>query len=125
MATLLLALLKALAADADDDDGGGGPTPSPRIVAMSATLDAQLIAGYLGDAPVVRIPGRMHPVSTAHLEQVLEMLGRRPSSSTHHHHHHHHTPRGAPQRSALAVLLDLILGILLQWDEVGRLVVRE
>jgi len=33
-----------------------------RVVVMSATLDAERVASYLGDAPVVSIPGGLHPV---------------------------------------------------------------
>jgi len=34
-----------------------------RIVVMSATLDAQAVAAFLGECPVVAVPGRPHPVA--------------------------------------------------------------
>jgi ATP-dependent helicase HrpB len=36
------------------------------IVVMSATLDAQPVARFLNDAPVVRVEGRLHPVAIAY-----------------------------------------------------------
>merc|ERR1719424_2626239 len=33
-----------------------------KIVVMSATMDAQKMQGYFDDAPLLNIPGRMHPV---------------------------------------------------------------
>ncbi|HEX6241596.1 MAG TPA: ATP-dependent helicase HrpB [Polyangiales bacterium] len=39
-----------------------------RIVVMSATLDAERLAGFL-DAPVLRVPGRAFPVHVEHLER--------------------------------------------------------
>jgi ATP-dependent helicase HrpB len=33
-----------------------------RLVVMSATLDAAAVAAYLGDCPVLEVPGRLHPV---------------------------------------------------------------
>ncbi|MBM4015807.1 MAG: ATP-dependent helicase HrpB [Planctomycetes bacterium] len=34
-----------------------------RLVVMSATLDAAPLSRFLGDAPVVAVPGRLHPVA--------------------------------------------------------------
>jgi len=34
-----------------------------RIVVMSATLDVQSVSRFLGDAPVVTVPGALHPLS--------------------------------------------------------------
>lgn len=34
------------------------------LVVMSATIDAQSVAGFLGDCPVVQVPGRVFPVET-------------------------------------------------------------
>ena len=34
-----------------------------RIVVMSATLDVQSVARFLGDAPVVNVPGALHPLT--------------------------------------------------------------
>ena len=42
--------------------------PDLRIVVMSATLDAEKVATFL-DAPIVRVPGRTHPVEITHLER--------------------------------------------------------
>ncbi len=42
--------------------------PDLRIVVMSATLDAAPIARYLGDCPVIEVPGRLHPVEIEHAE---------------------------------------------------------
>jgi len=38
-----------------------------RLLVMSATLDAEAVAGLLGGAPVVRCHGRSHPVATHEL----------------------------------------------------------
>jgi ATP-dependent RNA helicase HrpB len=38
--------------------------PDLQIVVMSATLDAEPIAAFLGDAPILRVPGRSFPVET-------------------------------------------------------------
>lgn len=37
-----------------------------RLVVMSATLDAERVAAYLDDCPVVAVPGRAHPVEVRH-----------------------------------------------------------
>ena len=37
-----------------------------RIVVMSATLDAQQVAAYLGDAPIFDIPGQLFPLDVAY-----------------------------------------------------------
>lgn len=37
-----------------------------RILVMSATLDAGQVARYLGDCPVVQVPGRLHPLEIAY-----------------------------------------------------------
>ena len=39
-----------------------------RIVVMSATLDVQSVARFLGDAPVVNVPGALHPLTIEHGE---------------------------------------------------------
>jgi ATP-dependent helicase HrpB len=43
--------------------------PDLRIVAMSATMDAEPAARFLGDAPVVESAGFLHPVEIRHLER--------------------------------------------------------
>jgi len=42
--------------------------PELRIVVMSATLDAERVAEFLG-APIVNVPGRTHPVEVSYLER--------------------------------------------------------
>jgi ATP-dependent helicase HrpB len=37
-----------------------------RIVVMSATLDAEPVARFLADCPVIEVPGRVHPVEIAY-----------------------------------------------------------
>jgi ATP-dependent helicase HrpB len=37
-----------------------------RIVVMSATLDVHSVARFLGDAPVVNVPGALHPLTIEH-----------------------------------------------------------
>ena len=66
-----------------DDEGGADAAspppplpPLPKVVCMSATLDADLFARYLGKGtPVVKVPGRTFPVRDLHLEQILELVG--------------------------------------------------
>ncbi len=54
-----------------------------RIVVMSATIDAARVAAFLGDCPVVDVPGRTHPIDVIYqpgvaLEDVVrERLGPR------------------------------------------------
>jgi ATP-dependent helicase HrpB len=43
-----------------------GPRPDLRLVVMSATLAAAPVARYLGDAPVLEVPGRRFEVSVEH-----------------------------------------------------------
>ena len=45
-----------------------------KLVVMSATLDAELFCGYLGNCAAVSAPGRTHPVTTIHLERIHDML---------------------------------------------------
>ncbi len=40
--------------------------PELRVVVMSATLDAQPVARYLGDCPTMTVEGRLHPVTIEH-----------------------------------------------------------
>lgn len=39
---------------------------------MSATVDAEKIAGYFGGCPILRVPGRTFPVDVRYLEDALE-----------------------------------------------------
>ena len=48
--------------------------PPLKLVVMSATLDARLFSGYLGECAVVSAPGRTHPVTTVYLEDAHEAL---------------------------------------------------
>ena len=41
--------------------------PDLRLVAMSATLDAERLGTHMGDVPVLRSEGRLYPVSVEHL----------------------------------------------------------
>ncbi len=45
-----------------------GPRPDLRLVLMSATLDADAIATWLDDAPVLHAPGRVFPVAIEHAQ---------------------------------------------------------
>jgi ATP-dependent helicase HrpB len=45
--------------------------PDLRIIVMSATIDAERVAQFLGGAPIVRVPGRMHPVEIHHAQRPL------------------------------------------------------
>ena len=45
-----------------------------KLVVMSATLDAELFCGYLGNCAAVSAPGRTHPVTTVHLERIHDVL---------------------------------------------------
>ena len=45
-----------------------------KLIVMSATLDAELFCGYLGNCAAVSAPGRTHPVTTIHLERIHDML---------------------------------------------------
>src|SRR5690606_35765354 len=42
---------------------------------MSATVDAEKFSRYLGDAPVLNVPGRTFPVQTHFLEDAIEISG--------------------------------------------------
>jgi ATP-dependent helicase HrpB len=37
-----------------------------RIVVMSATMDAGRVSAYLGDCPVIEVPGRLHPIDISY-----------------------------------------------------------
>jgi len=43
--------------------------PELRLVVMSATLDAEPVAAFLADAPIIRSEGRAFPVEIEHVEQ--------------------------------------------------------
>lgn len=44
---------------------------------MSATVDADKLAGYMGGCPVINVPGRTFPVTAYHLEDAVEMSNYR------------------------------------------------
>ncbi|GAA5943107.1 hypothetical protein JCM1841_003894 [Sporobolomyces salmonicolor] len=44
-----------------------------KVILMSATVDAEKIAAYMGGCPVVRVPGRTFPVTAYFLEDVVEL----------------------------------------------------
>ena len=48
--------------------------PRLRVVLMSATVDAEKFARYLGRAPVLNVPGRTFPVQTQYLEDAVEVV---------------------------------------------------
>ena len=54
----------------------------PRVIAMSATVDAEAFASFFGGCPILKVPGRTFPVTTSHLEDVAELIGHKgvPSS---------------------------------------------
>lgn len=65
----LLAILRRLVAER-------AATPRPlKIVLMSATIDLELLSGYLGGCPTLSAKGRTFPVEQFFLEDVYEMTG--------------------------------------------------
>ncbi|KAK2750718.1 hypothetical protein FQN57_002791 [Myotisia sp. PD_48] len=52
-----------------------------KLILMSATVDAQKFANYFGKTPVLNVPGRMFPVETKYLEDVIELTKHRPDDS--------------------------------------------
>uniref|UniRef100_A0A131YYR2 ATP-dependent RNA helicase DHX30 n=1 Tax=Rhipicephalus appendiculatus TaxID=34631 RepID=A0A131YYR2_RHIAP len=57
----LLALLRALLSS----------NTSIKVILMSATINAEKFSEYFDDAPVIRIPGRTHPVTQFFLEDLI------------------------------------------------------
>ncbi len=53
--------------------------PDLRVILMSATVDVTLFTKYFGDAPVIEIPGKIHPVNVFYLEDIVETLDYTPS----------------------------------------------
>ncbi|KAH0051792.1 hypothetical protein KCU96_g23263, partial [Aureobasidium melanogenum] len=49
--------------------------PDLKVVLMSATVDAQRFSSYLGNAPIVTVPGRTFPVAAKYLEDAIELTG--------------------------------------------------
>lgn len=50
-------------------DAQRGLRPELRLLVMSATLEAETVAGLLGNAPVIRCSGRSFPVEIRHLQR--------------------------------------------------------
>lgn len=50
------------------------------VVVMSATLDAEPVAKFLGDCPILRVPGRVFPVDIEHVARGIEWLEDRITS---------------------------------------------
>ena len=55
-----------------------------RVVVMSATLDAGRVAAFLGDCPVVAVPGRTHPLTIEYAPRHAARRGRRRPAAAHH-----------------------------------------
>ena len=77
---LCIAMLREVASTVRDD---------LHLVVMSATIDAQAVARYLGDCPIISVPGRLFPVdtefapiATAHDRRALPNHIAMPSSAT-------------------------------------------
>ena len=49
--------------------------PHLRLVLMSATVREDLFSGYFNNCPVIKVPGRTHPVADYHLEDILLAVG--------------------------------------------------
>ena len=88
LSDLLLALLRRCVLADDDafditDDAAATTTARfapPRVIAMSATIDAEAFSSYFGEGcPIIHVPGRTFPVSTMHLEEIVTMTGCRSS----------------------------------------------
>jgi ATP-dependent helicase HrpB len=47
--------------------------PDLRIIVMSATLDAERVSHFLGDCPIVCVPGRTFPIEIKHTKQPLSI----------------------------------------------------
>lgn len=46
-----------------------------KVILMSATVDAERLSAYMGNAPVISVPGRTFPVEHYFLEDAIEMTG--------------------------------------------------
>ncbi|KDE09069.1 hypothetical protein MVLG_00787 [Microbotryum lychnidis-dioicae p1A1 Lamole] len=53
-----------------------------KVILMSATVDAEKIASYMGDCPVITVPGRTFPVTPHFLEDVIELTQYRLTPTT-------------------------------------------
>eukprot|EP00898_Chlorokybus_atmophyticus_P004343 jgi/Chlat1/490/Chrsp103S00981 len=78
----LLIILREIVRRRRDSCNSGGDLPPLKLVLMSATLDAELFAGYFQDylhqtCPVLSAPGRTFPVDAHYLEDIYEKTGYR------------------------------------------------
>ena len=48
--------------------------PDLKLVVMSATLEAEKFQGYFLDAPLMKVPGRLHPVEIFYTQVSHELL---------------------------------------------------
>ena len=48
--------------------------PDLKIILMSATLNTEIFSTYFNHAPIIHIEGRMYPVNTMFLENILDIL---------------------------------------------------
>ncbi|KAL9184942.1 hypothetical protein ACHAXT_002719 [Thalassiosira profunda] len=49
--------------------------PDLKVVLMSATMETELFSSFFRGAPVINVPGRTFPVSSYHLEDLLDATG--------------------------------------------------
>ena len=49
--------------------------PHLKLVLMSATVREDLFSSYFNNCPVIKVPGRTHPVADYHLEDILQVVG--------------------------------------------------
>lgn len=56
--------------------------PDLKVILMSATVDAQRFSDYLGQAPILNVPGRTFPVETRYLEDAIEETQFKPATTT-------------------------------------------
>jgi len=50
--------------------------PDLKLVVMSATLEAEKFQGYFLDAPLMKVPGRLHPVEIFYTQVSVKGLRR-------------------------------------------------
>ncbi|KAF4611691.1 hypothetical protein D9613_004209 [Agrocybe pediades] len=55
--------------------------PTLKVVLMSATINHETFVKYFNDAPLLTIPGFMHPVTDKYLEDILSETDYRPPSA--------------------------------------------
>lgn len=55
--------------------------PDLKVILMSATMNESLFSDYFNGAPIIRIPGQVHPVTNVHLDDILPAVDWRSSQS--------------------------------------------